>query len=92
MNIKEIANKKSDFAAKTIGEELVLVPVKSSVAVMDEMFTLNDVASFIWEELNVDLTENSLTEKLVLEFDIDKETASADLKSFLLELEKMMNG
>ena len=92
MDVSEIAARKVDFAAKKVGEELVLVPVKSSVADMDEMFTLNDVASFIWEQLDDNATEKELTEKLVSEFDIDEQTASRDLKSFLSELEKMMNG
>jgi len=92
MNITELAAKKSAFATKTIGNELVLVPIKSSVAAMDEMFTLNDVARFIWEELNGDTTEEELVEKLVFEFDIDKATATEDLKTFLSELENMMNG
>ncbi len=92
MDISEIVSGRSSFAEKKVGEEIVLVPIKDSVASMDEMFTLNDVGSFIWEQLKDGVTEENLTNALVEEFDVDTDTANADLKEFLAQLEKMLHG
>lgn len=92
MDLDYVVSKKGDFAAKQVGEELVLVPVKDNVAEMNEMFTLNDVGTFIWEKLEPKVTLIALTNSLTEEFEIDQKVAEDDLNEFLGELEKMMNG
>ncbi len=92
MHLNQIINKKSDFAAKQVGDELVLVPMKDNVAEMNEMFTLNEVGAFIWQQLDDGISRQDLTRSLVQEFDIDVNTAAKDLDSFLAQLQEMMNG
>ena len=75
------------MAAKQVGLELVLVPLKGSVADLSEMFTLNEVGSFIWEKLDENESVESMVDAVVSEFEIDRETATADVTSFLVELE-----
>lgn len=86
MNIKSIAEKKEHFAARLVGEELILVPLKDNVADMNEMFTLNDVGSFIWNNINEHNTLEDIKEAIASEFDIDEETAEKDLNEFLNQL------
>ncbi len=92
MDINSIADSKSLFAAKKVGEDLVLVPIKNSVAEMDEMFTLNDVGRFIWERLGPGTTAKVLSDAIVNEFNVDSETAENDLNEFLSQLAVMNNG
>ncbi|MGB0367803.1 MAG: PqqD family protein [Flavobacteriales bacterium] len=92
MNLKEIIDGKGDFATKQVGDDLVLVPVKDNVAEMNEMFTLNDVGAFIWNNLQGDVTQEELATSLSKEFDVDEETVSSDLNEFLIQLQKMING
>ena len=89
MEIQSLYNLKSKFVAREVGSELILVPLTGNVAQMSEMFTMNETAKFIWENISekttVDELENSMTET----FDIDREKAARDIESFLKRLEIM---
>ncbi len=91
MELKEIAENKVAFASKKVGDDLVLVPVKDNVADLNCMFTLNEVGTFLWQNLNVDSTYEHLLEAMVVEFDVSPDTAAQDLKEFLGQLEAMIN-
>lgn len=86
MTIVEIAGRKSQFATRKVNGELVLVPLKGSVAEMEEMFTLNELGSFIWENIRQETTEQTLVDAIVSEFDVDRMTATTDLNAFLADL------
>lgn len=87
---KELYARKSAFAARKVGDELVLVPVKGSVADMEEMFTLNDVGAFIYEQLAADATVEGLEQAIMTEFEADREEVRADLEDFLSLLGSFM--
>jgi methyltransferase-like protein len=89
MDIKEIFIKKSRFATRYVDEELVLVPVKNSVADMNELFTLNEVGSFIWENIDGQKTEESIANAVAEEFDVDLPTARNDVSEFISRLIEM---
>jgi hypothetical protein len=86
MNINEIAAAKSNFVARAVDEELVLVPLRNNVADMTEIFNLNEVGHFIWNEIQEGASVDSLTEKIVSEYDVESSVAQADLEAFLKEL------
>lgn len=92
MGIQNLNFKKDQFAARKVGEELVLVPLKNNIAQMTEMFTLNPVAAFIWENINDQTTEVDLVRKIVEEFDIDIQTAKEDLMQFVSEINSINIG
>ena len=86
MNINEIAAAKSNFVARAVDEELVLVPLRNNVADMTEIFNLNEVGYFIWNEIQEGATIESLTEKIVSEYEVESATAREDLEHFLSDL------
>jgi hypothetical protein len=86
MNINEIAAAKSNFVARAVDEELVLVPLRNNVADMNEIFNLNEVGHFIWNEIQDGATLESLAEKIVLEYEVESAVALEDLKAFLQDL------
>ncbi len=86
MSIAHIAARRSQFATRKVNGELMLVPLKGSVAEMEEMFTLNELGSFIWEHIDAQSTEQTLVDAIVSEFEVDRETAAADLRAFLSDL------
>jgi len=90
MTLTEIFQKKSQFVTRKVGNEMVLVPLKDNIANMNEMFTMNEVASFIWESIDGRNNENVILTSVIEAFDIDLETAAADYDSFLESLSKMM--
>ena len=86
MNINEIAAAKSNFVARAVDEELVLVPLRNNVADMTEIFNLNEVGHFIWNEIQEGATRESLTEKIVSESEVESDVAREDLEAFLSDL------
>lgn len=90
MLLTEIAQKKSQFVTRKVGNEIVLVPLKNNIANMSEMFTMNEVASFIWENIDEKNTENVILTSVIEAFDVDIDTATADFDSFIESLSKMM--
>lgn len=86
MNINEIAAAKSNFVARAVGDELVLVPLRNNVADMTEIFNLNEVAHFIWNAIQEGTSVESLTEKIVSEYEVETTVAKADLEEFLKDI------
>jgi len=89
MEIQSLYNLKSKFVAREVGSELILVPLTGNVAQMSEMFTMNETAKFIWENITETTTLEELENSMTETFDIDSETASRDIENFLNHLEVM---
>ena len=49
---------------------------------------LNGSGSFLWKQINGELSVNQLATRLSEEFEIDQETALRDTEAFLMEMEK----
>jgi len=90
MDIIEIFNKKSLFATRNVGGELILVPVKSKVADMNEIFTLNEAGCFIWNNIDGKKDIDDIVNSLASEFDVDENTAKKDVKDFIERLNTLM--
>ncbi len=57
-----------------------------STSCFDGMMTLNDTGVFMWNILKNGATKAELVDAVISEYDIDKETASADIDAFLEKL------
>jgi methyltransferase-like protein len=90
MDLKKIFEQKSNFATRYVGEELILVPVKANVTDMNEIFTLNEVGSFIWKSIDGKSTEEDISKAIAAEFDIDIVRAGNDLGEFIESLYRIM--
>lgn len=90
MTLKEIFKLKPRFVTRQVGNEMVLVPIETNVANMNELFTMNGTACFIWNNINDSNTVEDIVNLLVQEFDIDSNTALADLKAFTESIGKVM--
>ncbi len=90
MQISEYAKSKQNFVARPVNNELVLVPLKSKVADMTQLFTLNELGHFIWNEIQPNATLDSIIEKITAEYDVESDLARADLIAFLNELSSFM--
>jgi hypothetical protein len=90
MDINEFYSRKSQFATRLVGKELIIVPLKGSVLDMNELFTLNEVGSFIWEQINGINTENDIVKAVSEEFDVDDQVSRKDVSDFLLRLQALL--
>ena len=90
MNIQTLYNLKSKFVAREVGNELILVPLSDNVARMNELFTLNETAKFIWENITDDTTVDNIESSMTEAFHVDNQTARKDIEIFLNQLELMI--
>lgn len=85
----DYANLKSKFVAREVGGELVVVPLTGNIAHMNELFTFNATAKFLWEALEEGSTEDSLVKALLENYEVEENVARADVRKFLDRLEEM---
>ncbi|MDD4969013.1 MAG: PqqD family protein [Paludibacter sp.] len=78
---------KSKFVAREVGNEMILVPLSGNVAQMNELFTLNETARFIWENATETNTIRDIENLMTEQFDIDPVTAKKDIEQFMSKLE-----
>ena len=90
MDLKNIYALKSKFVVRAVGNELILVPLISSVVQMNELFTMNETAKFIWENLKENTTVAELEELMTDAFDVNTDTAKKDIEAFIRKLETML--
>ena len=90
MDLQTLYKMKTKFVAREVGNELILVPLSGNVAQMNELFTMNETAKFIWENINEKNTLADLENMITEAFDIDLETAKMDIDKFLKRLESIL--
>lgn len=89
--IRAIASKKSLFTTRVVAGSLLLVPVKSSVADMKEMFSLNETGTFIWELIDDSATMETITQHVASQYQIEVQRAQQDLSVFFSKLSDYIN-
>ena len=72
-----------DLIYRSIAGENVLIPTGQLTQVFNGMITLNDVAVFIWENLERVDSQAELLQLVLDEFEVDEATADADVNGFL---------
>ena len=90
MEIESLFHLKSKFVTREVGNELIVVPLSANVAQMNELFTLNETAKVIWENLKEGTDMSALIQTITDTFDIDRHTAEKDIAVFLQTLEAML--
>ena len=69
-------------------DEWFLVPIRSSPVDFREIFNLNRVGAYIWEQLDGERPLGAVVDRVVERFDVSPETASADAAAFVEQLTK----
>jgi hypothetical protein len=76
-----------DYVTRRIGDETVIVPVRSHVADLDSIYTLNEVGSVIWRRLAGQTSFAQIVACLCDIYDVTAEEAAQDAADFLHVLE-----
>lgn len=74
------------FVARAIAGETVLVPIRRQIGDLESIYTLNGVATFIWERLAEPATVAEIARALEDAFAGDPAEIRSDLGIFLAEL------
>ena len=74
---------KSGFIMREIAGDYIVVPTGKAAIDFNGLITVNETGMFLWNLLKEDTTEDELVNKMLEEFDIDRETASADVREYI---------
>lgn len=77
---------KKEFLLREIMGDTILVPINKSTSKFDGLITINPVGKFIWENIESSKDEDELLQKILDEYEVEKEVAKADLDEFLQTL------
>ena len=72
-----------ECAVRKVGEETILVPIRSRAADLESVFVTNDVGRAIWEMLESPKTVDRIVERIIEKFDVAEATARKDAVDFL---------
>ena len=89
MDIRQLNDIKPRFVTRTVGDELVIVPLSGNVAQMNRLFTLNETGKFIWENCEKCTDVKSLVVLLTENFDVQPDAALTDVEAFLEKMEML---
>ncbi len=77
---------KIDYVLREIAGDYVLVPTGEAVAKFNGLFGVSEVGARILELLPECRDEDEITAKILEEYDVDEETAAADVREFISSL------
>lgn len=81
--------KSQDIVYRKIAGESILIPIRKNVADMENIYTLNEVASRIWELIDGRKTAGDIKKIIISEFEIAEGQAQQDILDFLRQLEEI---
>lgn len=74
------------FSVKFYGEDVVAIADGEWAEKFHGAVKLNETGLVLWKALRTDQTEDSLTDLIIAEYEVDRETALRDVKAFLQHL------
>lgn len=78
---------KEGFLLRQVAGQTVVLPVGQDLD-LNMMITLNDTGAFLWQQLQAETDEASLTDALLKEYDVDESTAKKSVSAFIAKLEE----
>lgn len=79
---------KKEFVLREIAGDFVLVPIGKTSGEFKGLFPITETGAFIWNLLPDADSEEFIIEKFLEEYDVDRETVTADVSVFLGNLRK----
>lgn len=75
-----------ELILREIAGEHILIPVGATALRIQGMISLTESGVLLWNRLQTECTEEDLVDAVLEEYDIDRETAEADVQAFLNQL------
>ena len=79
----------SDFVLRNVAGEYILMPKGAAIGSFGGVVLLNSLSAFIWEKLQKNVTRDELLAQILANYEVDEETASADLDASLAQFREM---
>lgn len=79
---------KDGFFLREVAGQNIVVPVGEKSLDFNCMINLNSTGVFLWKNMEENTDIETLTEKMLKEYDIDKNTAESDINDFINKLQE----
>lgn len=79
-------SKTNQVVERRVRDSLILVPMKTGPARLDALYTLNETAGFIWDNITPGVTREALVARLVAQYDVAEDAARQDVQRVLERL------
>lgn len=79
---------KSGYMVRPVAGSYVVVATGEKTVDFNGIMTLNETGNFLWEKLVDGATKKELVDAMLAEYEVDAETAAADIDRFLTKLEE----
>jgi hypothetical protein len=87
MSFLDKVYKKSDsIVSRKIADEFLLVPIKQNVGDLESIYTLNEVATRVWELIDGKMKVGEIKDKIIEEFEVTPQEAEKDLANLVKQL------
>ncbi|MFR1912725.1 MAG: PqqD family protein [Intestinibacter bartlettii] len=77
---------KKKFVLRNIVGETILVPIGQNNEAFNGLISINELGKFIWENIESAKDKEELLQRILDEYEVDKDIAKADLDEFLGKL------
>ncbi len=74
---------KSGFILRALGDNYIIVPVGPEAQRFNGIIKINETGKLIWEMLEGSSTEDQIIDAMTEQFDIGREQAEHDVKTFI---------
>ena len=81
--------KKLDFVLREIAGDLLLVPTGKTALDLNGMLTFNEVGGEIWKMLDDVDSEEEIVDRLLEDYDVQREELQQDVREFLDRLREL---
>jgi hypothetical protein len=79
--------KGDDLITRIIAGETLIVPVRNRVGDLDSIYTLNELASYVWHLIDGQMTTTEIVETIRAEYDVTGEEATRDVLELIDSLQ-----
>ncbi len=83
MDFTKVYYKSEQFVEKGIGNEKVLVPLTDNVADMNHVLTLNEVGTFLYDQIDGVKSVDNILSLLLSEYEVTQDVAKKDIEQFI---------
>lgn len=77
---------KDGYLLREVAGTHIVVPIGAGAMDFSGVISLNEVGAFIWNQLESETTKEKILEALLSEYNVDRETALADIDEFIEKL------
>lgn len=78
-----------DFEIVHFADEYILTPLGAQMDRFNGTVVLNEVSAFLMEKMKTDVTKEELVRLLTEEYEVDPDTAQADVEKAIEEMKKI---